>query len=648
MAMGTRRMNPATEAITELNDLARRWQPSAAPAHPPAPVQRGAALYLFLAASLGGGTLLWACFHPVALGAYLGWFALTPFLLLVRARIPAKLAYLFAGLTGICFFVPALHWMRVADDMMYAAWPALSVYCALFFPAALFCLRRLERWHVPMIVSAPAVWVGFEWLRCWLLTGFPWYLLAHTQHDTLPMIQIADIGGVFLVSFVVVAVNAFIFDCAWQFPEIRQWFAQTELEPYRYYASIDVFNRSVFAEWLFRRNLLLEGGALVLVLAATFAYGKYRMQQDRFQDGPIVCMLQSNLDQRLRDNTARPETDGHSLRTVTEHFRDLCNRAALNHAPAPDLLIWPETSFPSQWYQMSVKLHDEPEEPAGKKPRNWREWRDAEIQMRDRFRELAGFTGVPHLVGINGNDLEANGKWRKSNTALLIDRHGEIDGRFDKIHRVPFGEYVPFIDWLPFMKVFSAYDYDFSVKPGEHLTRFKLNKYHFGVLICYEDSDPFMARQYLSESSDGPPIDFLVNISNDGWFDGSCEHEEHLAVSRFRAIECRRAMVRAVNMGVSAVIDGNGRVLKPTRHDGKPPVWVVQTDEFQDRVLDFAPSDWHTMKQTMGVLKATVPIDTRVSFYALAGDWLPIGCWTGIVGAAAWAMWRRRRSPQPA
>ena len=128
-----------------------------------------------------------------------------------------------------------------------------------------------------------------------------------------------------------------------------------------------------------------------------------------------------------------------------------------------------------------------------------------------------------------------------------------------------------------FMKVFFGLRLRLRRPARRQVHALALNKYHFGVLICYEDSDPFMARRYLENSNDGPPVDFLVNISNDGWFDGSCEHEEHLAVSRFRAIECRRAMVRAVNMGVSAVIDSNGRVLKPTPFPNtSPPVWLVQ------------------------------------------------------------------------
>jgi apolipoprotein N-acyltransferase len=447
------------------------------------------------------------------------------------------------------------------------------------------------------------------------------------------MIQIADIGGVFLVSAVVVAVNAFLFDCIWQFPEVRGWFGQSDLEPYRYYASWDLCNRGVLAECLFRRNLILEGGVLALILVCTYCYGAYRLGQDRFPDGPTVCLLQSNLDQRLRNETTAPEADGHSVKTVDEHFDRLCWRASRNIHPAPDLIIWPETSSPCPWYQVSTKLPNE-KVPA--------EWCNAEVATRDWLHAKVTKHGrIPHLIGINGNELDENAKHRRYNSALLLDGQGKVETRFDKIHRVPFGEFIPFKDWLPFMNVFSAYDYDFSIQAGDAYTRFPLHKYHFGVLICFEDTDPFMARRYVMESNDGPGVDFLVNISNDGWFNGSCEHEEHLAVSRFRAIECRRAMVRSVNMGVSAVIDGNGRVLKPTLYPRtEPPVWVVQPEV--GSIPDFAVSDWHTLKKTECIIKASVPIDTRFSLYVVAGDWLPIGCWAALLGGAAWALWRRR------
>src|SRR5947207_14375996 len=100
-----------------------------------------------------------------------------------------------------------------------------------------------------------------------------------------------------------------------------------------------------------------------------------------------------------------------------------------------------------------------------------------------------------------------------------------------------------------------------------------------------------------------PPVDFLVNISNDGWFMHAAEHAQHLAISRFRAVECRRALVRAVNGGISAVIDGDGRVVA------------------------LPGTTWSNSHSVMAVVNAPVPIDTRTSLYARFGDWLPWSCW---------------------
>src|SRR5262249_2482995 len=123
---------------------------------------------------------------------------------------------------------------------------------------------------------------------------------------------------------------------------------------------------------------------------------------------------------------------------------------------------------------------------------------------------------------------------------------------------------MPLVETFPWLNVFSPYgDAEYSIAPGERFTRFPVGEHKFGVVICFEDSDPDLARQYAG--GDGSPTaDFIVNISNDGWFRGTSEHEEHLAISRFRAVECRRSLARSVNMGISAVIDGNGRVLAPT------------------------------------------------------------------------------------
>jgi len=261
------------------------------------------------------------------------------------------------------------------------------------------------------------------------------------------------------------------------------------------------------------------------------------------------------------------------------------------------------------------------------------------------------------LVGMNAVTRVA-GQLRRYNSAVLIDRRGKAAGRYDKIHRVPFGEYVPFRDWLPWMNYFAPYDFDYSVWPGEHFTRLPLvdpttgQRFTFGVLICYEDTDADVARPY-GGGEGAAPADFLLNISNDGWFDGTSEHDEHLAICRFRAVECRRSVARSVNMGISAIIDSNGRILQPHElphpHPHVDPDFHLWTVPMQRRAPAELPvSQWHEYKKVAGVLLATVPLDDRKSFYARCGDWLPETC--GLILAAIFVFpWIRRpwRTPTP-
>lgn len=259
------------------------------------------------------------------------------------------------------------------------------------------------------------------------------------------------------------------------------------------------------------------------------------------------------------------------------------------------------------------------------------------------------------LVGTNGVTV-TDGRPRRYNSAILIDRQGKRAGRYDKIHRVPFGEFVPFREWLPWMEVFAPYDFDYSIWPGKQFTRFPIidsatgRRFTFGTVICYEDTDAVVARPY--GGGDGAaPADFLLNISNDGWFDGTSEHDEHLAICRFRAIECRRSVARSVNMGISAVLDSNGRVLQPHELPRPDPqidrdfhVWTLPMQ--RDGTAELPVSQWHEYKKVAGVLLATVPVDDRISLYARWGDWLPWLCWLIVAGSfvLTWVPGRSRQS----
>jgi apolipoprotein N-acyltransferase len=609
--------------------------------------------------ALASGALLWMCYHPLSWG-WLGWVGLVPLLCLVRSERRPRAVYFAAWAGGMLFFVPALQWMRVADAAMYATWILLAIYCALYFPLAVYFTRVLERrTRLPLAITLPAVWVGLEYIRAFFLTGFPWYFLAHSQHEFLTIIQVTDLGGTFAVSLLVVAVNALVFDVLYQFSEARALFQLRSPPPGSRTFGDDwpALGDAFIASW--RRGVMIDAFAVGVLLIAAYLYGGWRLGQDMPRSGPVVALLQGNLDQRIRNAAHElPEDEREAARIRFQNFQDavlkvgreydpLC-KLADRCEPHPDLFIWPETSYPHPWVESAPDL------PADGDAvwRSTREWfRDRELENRQRFHDVfKSFSmpgrpfNTPQLLGIGTRILDKDRKERLYNSALLLNGHGNPDGRYDKMHRVPFGEYVPLRDWLPFMNWFSPYDFDYSIRSGEKFTRFAVDDYRFGVLVCFEDTDPSLARHYVDTEDDGPPVDFLVNISNDGWFNGTSEHEEHLAVSRFRAIECRRAMVRSVNMGISAVIDGSGRVLKATRAnppDEPLPIWYVG-GEFGPQSMPHA--EWASFKKVSGVLVAAVPLDKRFSVYAYAGDWLPGLCWLliAIATVGTWVYTRFR------
>ena len=558
------------------------------------------------------GALLYLCYFPVAWG-WLSWVALVPLLGLVRAQARPRRIYWSAYFGGLCFFVPAIAWMRVADYRMYATWIMLATYCALYFPAGLYFIRLLDRRSpVPLALSVPIVWIALEWLRSFALTGFAWYYLGHAQHRFESIIQVADLGGVYAISFVVAAVNGLLADILYRIPAVRDWFRWPE--PTTVGHAPAVFSAI---------------GVFVLVVAAV-VYGTNRLEEGSFEAGPRVALLQGNMDQRIRNQG--PESGNKMI----EQYLGLLYMTRKHDRPI-DLVVWPETSYPYTFWEIPPEI---PLERVDSDVKNYA------VNVRlDLQNVLAPQVAADQLLGIGTIVMGEDNKKTRYSSALMLRKNGVIGERFDKMHRVPFGEFVPFRDWLPFMNALAPYDHDYSISIGEKFTRFPLGTLTFGSLICYEDTDPFLARRYVQDSPDGKPVDFLVNMSNDGWFDGSAEHDEHLVISRFRAIECRRCLVRAVNEGISAVIDGNGRVLKPRLmphpelEQGLRPehramfstfkIWEVMQG-LDGSVPELMPEDYADFKKVPGIVVSRLPIDHRVSLYARFGDWLPIGCWLGI------------------
>lgn len=562
---------------------------------------------VFLMPALSG-LLLWAAFFPLDLGP-LAFVALVPFLSLVRAEgVGPRRRYFAAFVGGAVFYGIALNWVRVAHPTMAMfAWPGGTVYCALTWPLALFLLRQLDRLRLPFALTLPLVWVGLEYVRAHFPTGFPfmsyvgahqlvgfgWYALGYALHDITPLTQAADLGGVYLISLAVAAVNGAVADT------LRM--AGPTL--------------TVSGVWTLRFEGLGSKVAAVALPLLLAAYGYARLDHPAFEVGPRVAAVQGNLSQNMKELRGDQKPTDPALTPLEREYLPLAEQVR-EMTPRPDLVVWPETCWPDNWFDARPGVPDDPE------VKNV-EWRVARAKAKVGL-ESARRHGTSALLGLNTDEWGGD-RWRRYNSAVLIGADGVPAGRYDKIHLVPFGEYVPLREQFPWLQALTPYKHDYSCTPGESWTRFELptdrGTFHFGVLICYEDSDPLLARRYNPASGHGHGVDFLVNQSNDGWFDGTEEHEEHLAICRFRAIEARRSVVRAVNMGVSAVIDPDGRVIALP-----------------------AEGTWANSKKVRGVVVADVPIDRRETVYARFGDWVPGLCWAAI----ALGLVRARFRPGPA
>jgi apolipoprotein N-acyltransferase len=174
-----------------------------------------------------------------------------------------------------------------------------------------------------------------------------------------------------------------------------------------------------------------------------------------------------------------------------------------------------------------------------------------------------------------------------------------------KLHLVPFGEFVPLVESCPWLVALTPYrgsDHVPGLDFGREPRWFDLGKYRLATAICFEDTVPHLVRRFFAEAPGGHQPDVLINISNDGWFQWSEELDMHLAASVFRAVENRVPLVRAVNTGISALVDGNGRIVASLPKD------------------------------TARVLSVLVPLDAREGLYTHWGDWLGTACVLVAVG----------------
>lgn len=500
-----------------------------------------------------GGCMLTAAFPKTGL-AGLAWLALVPLLVLLRGAT-ARDAFRIGMVFGLAHYLTLLYWvvftMRTYGYLPW--WQCISLlvllaaYLALY-PALFACLLAgLCRKPGHLLLLAPTLWVALEYVRSFLLTGFPWGLVGYSQFNWLYIIQVADILGVYGVSFVVVLFNAavyvlllFVAGKHWSgHPVDKGWALQALVLPLVVLSLVLFYGKA-------------RVGAMDAAMAAAFS--------------PRVAVVQGNIDQ------ARKWDPAFQIQT-TKKYVDLTVSAAENR---PDLVVWPETATPF-YFQASPNLT--------------RLVTDAVDQAGVHL-----LLGSPTVQGEPG-DLAYY------NSAYLVAPDGRVTGRYDKVHLVPFGEYVPLKRLLSFVGKMVAQVGDFS--PGERGRTLAWLDGHppIGVQICFEVIFPALSRSMVNKGAG-----VLVNLTNDAWFGKTGAAYQHFSMTVFRAVENRRSLVRAANTGISGFVAPSGRV-------------VASTGLFEDAVVIHA-----------------VPLLTTKTVYTRLGDLLPLACLLALALVMGWSM----------
>ncbi len=538
--------------------------------------------------------LLLALSFPPAEISFFAWIALVPVLVTLRIRPAAaeqgevgksregqgrggrsrggqgRAELLALWLAGLCFGMAGFFWIR------HVTWPGMFLigfYVSLYF--LVFCV--FVRWlsfgkGIPLALAAPLVWTALEYVRGILFGGLPWLFLAHTQYKASVVIQIADLAGTAGVTFWIVAVNGALADAA-----ICLWRPSTALKP----KPVPI--------------LAAAAGVLLLTLSAQF-YGSYRLATIVTRPGPRIALIQGNVPQEVKNQPTAEQID----EIFARHVAMTTNaQSAPSH---PDLVIWPETMAPPGLFDEALDLGT-----------RYSEWRDL---FRPRQRHSNLLVGSIHYV-------PGAGTHKVYNSVYFFPTGGSTSTqRYDKIHLVPFGEYVPLkpiLGWIvgPFVP------YEVGLTPGTMPAMIEVSGRRFVPVICFEDAFPELVADF---ARNGQKMDFIVNVTNEGWFKDGAELDQHLAIAVFRAVECRAGFVRAANTGISAFISPTGHIVSKLTDNGKD-------------------------REIAGILHGVATTTDSRSPYLTAGEWLGKTC---SAATALWALvlalptiWKRCvRTPQ--
>ncbi|ADW69416.1 apolipoprotein N-acyltransferase [Granulicella tundricola] len=444
------------------------------------------------------------------------WFALVPFFIALlipdksgkslRPLQGAALGYL----CGVLWYVGNCSWIYqtmylyggmekpVAFLILILFALYLGLYHALFALLLTFFRGRFRSMR-NVLLLAPVLWVAVELARA-RVTGFPWDLLGNALIDHAWMTKLAPLGGVMLMSFVVAMANA----C----------FTGIALKP--------------GSTWYGKCGSIVT---IAYFLQLTGTPGRTMPSAGN----QTAVMVQENLSVGATSKSEKPLTREYELQQFSElSLHPQLSSVLSGQRQQATVVVWPE-----------APAHLQTNDPA----------------FRAAMSDLARRANAPVIAGSLGVDFDnkpARGYYLYD-SAALFDKSGSYQGRYDKIHLVPWGEYIPYKQFFSFAQKLTEGAGDMD--PGTTRSVFTTNGHTYGVFVCYESIFGDEVRQFVKSGAE-----VLVNISDDGWYGDTGAPWQHLNMARMRAIENRRWVLRSTNTGMTTAIDPYGRYTETPRH----------------------------------------------------------------------------------
>lgn len=507
----------------------------------------------------------------------LAWVALVPFIIACSPQAKVRQLFYVTFVISLLYWLGNLYWIA---PITIIGWIPMCLYLAFLWPVLALCLRFCRIKKVSLFLASAVLIVGVERMQGLFLGGFFWRFLAHSQYQNITIIQIADIFGAGGLSFLIAMVNGLI-------------------------AELIIACRE---KKILKPAQFLKVGIVVAAVAASFFYGRWRIGQEAecIRPGPTAASLQSNVPQSVK----------RTFESSDVLFDDLMAQSNAAAAAGAELIVWPETMVQAILDRNTWAFLESPDQ-----------YIAYDRQLMDHAKDTAAYL----LVGAYGGKVELHDSeyyLARYNSAFFYKPDGrQAPEKYDKIHLVPFSEALPFrrsIPWLyNILMKFTPYNYDYSLDYGSNYTVFnmasdpnrEIPEYKFSVMICYEGTIPYIAREFALDENGKKQIDWIINISNDGWFVRfkddkvipSAELPQHAAVCAFRAVENRLAILRSVNTGISCLIDSSGRI-RDGFSAGTLPAKAIDRTGIPGWFID------------------TIPIDSRTSFFSKYGQWLDFCC----------------------